>query len=144
MYLIKRFKKEHLNELNEHSFGLTVKGNISEKQMQRLEDMNHTYSIFKDRQILACVGVTEHWKGRGEGWALIDKNVGADLLQVTKITRKLMDDTKINRIECIVDSDFEDGLRWAYLLGFKKECDRMKAYGRDGKDCTLFVRFPGD
>lgn len=140
MVEVVRFKKEHLSELKEHVFGLSVKKNISSQQLENLENRNHSYTVIKEGRVLACAGITEFWPGRGEAWALLDKDIGPLLIDVSREVKKFLDEVPIKRIEAIVYTDFIEGIRWVKLLGFKLESPCMKAYGRNGKDCMLFSR----
>ena len=39
-----------------------------------------------------------------------------------------------------VDVDFPEAHRWAKMLGFKMEAERMEAYAPDGRACSLYAR----
>ena len=39
-----------------------------------------------------------------------------------------------------VDCEFEQGHRWAKMLGFTMEAERMRAYRPDGGDVALYAR----
>lgn len=137
---IVKFKKEHLNEVDEHVFGLSVKENISYAQLEALEKRSHAYSVIKNGKVLGCAGVTEYWPGRGEAWAILSTNLKHDFMTFHNEVKKFLDNVPIKRVEAVVDRDFKDGIRWVNMLGFSLEAPCMKAYGRDGKDCILFSR----
>lgn len=135
------FKKEHLKNLDEHVYGLSVKENITEAQLEALEKRPHSYSFQgDDGEILGCGGVIEYWPGRAEGWAVLRKNLGARFFEVHTIFKTFLREIPIRRFELVTNVDFPEGIRWAYALGFTCEAPLMKSYGRDGKDCMLFAK----
>jgi len=135
-----KFKKEHLKNLDEHVFGISVKENMSEAMLKILEKREHCYSILKGETVLGCVGVTEFWQDRAEVWAILKKDMGMDFIEVNSACKKLVAGLPMKRLEAVVNADFEAGIRWMRALGFRLESARMKNYGRDGKDCMLFAK----
>lgn len=140
MECLVRFKKEHLQNLDEHVYGLSVRQSITDAQLEALEKRKYTYSVVKDDVVYAVLGITEYWPGRGEVWAILKKDLGQDFLMVNACAKHIMDSYSFSRYEAVVNLDFKNGIRWMKSLGFDVEAPLMKKYGRDGKDCVLMSR----
>lgn len=90
---------------------------------------------------VAAAGIQEMWPGRGHAWALLGRDAGPHLLDVTRATRRALDCAPFRRVEITVDKDFHAAIRWAILLGFRLETPRpMRGYTPDGRACYLFAR----
>jgi hypothetical protein len=116
-----RVPSEHEAALLESSYGLAWTG-------------------FSDRPI-ACAGVVELWPGRAYAWALLDKSAGKHFIAITRAIRDKLNALPYRRIEMAVDEHFEQGHRWAKMLGFNRETTTpMRAYNPDGGNCHLYAR----
>jgi len=56
------------------------------------------------------------------------------------LVKRFLDGCYLHRIEMTVDCDFPQGHRWAKMLGFTMEAERMRGYRPDGGDCALYAR----
>jgi len=73
-------------------------------------------------------------------WAFIGDIGPSTFLQVHRAVKQFLDECYVDRIEMTVDCDFPQGHRWARLLGFEMEAERMRRYTPDGRDCALYAR----
>lgn len=90
-------------------------------------------------KVVACAGVIKMWANRGVAWSIIGGDLGAEFYGVHMAVKRHLAASTLNRIEAVVDLEFEEGHRWMKLLGFEKETERMRAYAPDGRDCTGYV-----
>jgi len=134
----RNFFVEDVDQIDEH--GTPVLGSATMGQIRELGKRPWVFSVVEDKKVFCIFGLTEYWNGRAEGWAFLDKNAGPKMLTITRAVRQKMIECGYKRIECVVDTDFPEAHRWAAALGFQVEAPLMKAYGRDGKDCTLYAR----
>lgn len=104
-----------------------------------LAEAGPAYSAVHGDAVFACAGIIPQWNGRAVAWALIASEAGRHMVTIHKAVRRALDLHKFRRIETAVASDFEQGHRWARLLGFERE-GRMRAYTPDGRDCDLYAR----
>lgn len=75
------------------------------------------------------------------GWAMLGADSGPYLRQITRKVRNAIEISPYQRIEMRVICDFEEGHRWAKLLGFgEPEAPRMRKSGARGEDETLYAR----
>jgi hypothetical protein len=91
-------------------------------------------------EIVACGGTVQIWPGRHSAWAYLNKKSGEHMLFITRAARDCLAKVK-GRIEMTVRVGFDEGYRWASLLGFYVEQPWLAAYGPDGEPHTGFVRF---
>lgn len=97
------------------------------------------YSGVVGDQVIACMGLIPQWEHRAIAWGLIAKEAGPYFVQITKAVFRTMELHPYRRIETAVISTFEQGHRWAQLLGFKRE-GTMEFYTPDGHACDLYAR----
>lgn len=90
-----------------------------------------------------CVGaaglihVTEY---RAVAWAILSSGIGAGMLPVVRKVRRVMSASPYRRIEMTVASDFEDGIRFAKLIGARLETpEPMRFYGAGGRDEYMYA-----
>jgi hypothetical protein len=134
------FKAEHLDELVVQPAQRHLDDWVANANYKALEGP-HAFSAINDAgECVFCGGVTEVWPDRAQAWAIIAEGAGALMPRITKATRRLMDLVPWRRIEITVDCEFPQGHRWARLLGFTLECERMVAYTPDGRDSALYAR----
>lgn len=97
------------------------------------------YSAVEGDAVFACAGIIPQWEGRAVAWALIADEAGRHMVGIHKAVRRALEVHAYRRIETAVASNFEQGHRWAQMLGFERE-GRMRGYAPDGRDCDLYAR----
>lgn len=99
------------------------------------------YSVLdNDEKVIACAGVLPQWRDRAFGWSFIAADAGRHFLYIHRSVSAFLDGVPVRRIETTVDCEFAAGHRWARLLGFMLEAERMRGYRVDGGDCALYAR----
>jgi hypothetical protein len=99
-----------------------------------------SYSLLDGDTVLICAGMVEMHKGRGVAWAYLSDDMSLrTMAKVTKYVKEGLKSSKFNRIEMQVDCDFDKAKNWAKHLGFEMECERMKAFTPDKRDCALYA-----
>ena len=140
MYVVE-FKAEHFDYLLEN--GITdkrLKPYLRKENGVEISKMQDTYTILDDdKNPVVIGGIRQFWFNRGEAWLIFGQPKRKDFITIHKIVQKFLDLSPIKRIEMVVDHDYFEGHRWAHILGFKKEADKMTAYHSDGRDATLYA-----
>jgi hypothetical protein len=113
---------------------------MSTKHIHEIARTPMAYSIQVDGRVIACAGVVEYWKNRGEAWAFVDRKCKREFLALHHIVRDFLDHCPVRRIEAAVSTTFSAGHRWVRALGFELEAPILRAYGPDGGDCSLYAR----
>jgi RimJ/RimL family protein N-acetyltransferase len=97
------------------------------------------WTVVDGERVTACAGFLIWWPGRATGWALIGKDVaGRGLLALTRVVRLALEESGLNRVDSHVEDGFEQGHRWAAILGATYE-GRMRKYCPNGKDAHLYA-----
>lgn len=90
---------------------------------------------------VACGGLIDIWPGRAYAWALIGRDAGPWFVSIHRAVLDALRRSNCKRIEMAVDADFEEGKRWARLLGFRCETpEPMPAFLPTGRPAYLYAR----
>lgn len=118
---------------------------ITDEDKKALCAQKYGYSARNgEGRVVFLGGVIEHWPGRGEAWAVFDRDCKKEFFSLFLAIRRLLKVCPTKRIEAVVDYDFGEGHRLAIALGFEVETFRMRNYRQNGKDATMYVRIGGD
>lgn len=107
--------------------------------VQSLIDSGHAYSLVDGDEVFACAGILPQWPGRSTCWALLGEVAGRRMVELHRAVLRSFEMHPARRIETTVFTGFEEGHRWARMLGFERE-GRMRAYAPGGEDCDLYAR----
>lgn len=109
---------------------------------QLLADMERTnaFTCVVGERPVACFGWVEHYPTRAALWAFISGTAGRHFVAITRIAKRLIAGLPHKRIEIEVDYEFEQGHRWAKMLGFEVEAPRMRGFRIDGGDSALYAK----
>lgn len=132
------FKAEHLTELALQP-SQTYLSEYAQAEGPNLEK-HPSYTAIIDGKVMGAAGVIEQWSGRGTAWALIGDTGPKDFISIHRAVLRFLDVCYLKRVELTADCDFPAAHRWARMLGFNLECERMVAYAPSGKDCSLYAR----
>lgn len=129
------FKAAHsaLMRLQSAQYGeSTIDGEI-------LERLGDAFTIMDGDKPVASIGRVTMWPGRYELWAALSEDAGRHMIAITKAAKRLLQLCE-GRLEIMVRSDFEQGHRWAKLLGFKHH-HHEERFLPNGADADIYVRF---
>lgn len=114
---------------------------MGDAEIEKLSTSSYAWTLFDGETVMACVGVAEYWRGRGEVWCLFHKDARKKFVQIHGIVKRLVKHCHVKRLEAAVDTSMDSfGARWANALGFVMEARRLKAYLPTGQDCSLYAR----
>lgn len=137
---IVQFEPKHLEELLLQPSQALMQPVLSNPDYGRgLASAGPAFTGIAEEGVIACMGLIPQWQDRAIAWGLISAEAGRHFVQITKAVFRTMELYPYRRIEASVLTQFEQGHRWAKLLGFKRECT-MKAYLPNGDDCDLYAR----
>jgi len=139
MFEIVPFKAAHLGAIRLQEAQMYLSNWVSEEQGEALAE-SPSYTALEDGIPICAAGVFPIWTGRAMAWSFIS-NVGpTNFLKCHRAVKRFLDNCFVQRIEMTVDCDHPEAHRWAKLLGFTMEAERMKNYAPDGHDCALYAR----
>lgn len=140
MIKIKKFKITDLEKLNVQE---GQRGTIAymDEDILAIEDNHLAISCFDGEEYLCSGGLLIASDSKAFLWSVIDKNVDAKrFYKIHKIAQRLLEShSQIDRIEAVVDNEFEQGHRWIRLLGFSRE-GTMRRYYPDGQNADLYAK----
>lgn len=135
---VEKFQKQHLDAiiLQERQKGLEY---LETSDLFNMLESEDSYSVMEEDEVLCCAGVVKLNEGRGVAWAYLADELNAKMVGVTRAVKRYLRLAPFHRIEMHVDCNFEEAHRWAKMLGFNMECERMKAFTPDKRDCALYA-----
>ena len=104
---------------------------------ERLQLAGPCWTALVDGAPVACAGFEEHWNGRSGAWAVLSDRAGKHMVALTRAVRLALLNHSAERIETTVLEGFEEGVRWAKVLGFEDEGVRKRYH--QGRDHRAFV-----
>lgn len=143
MITFSQFRAEHLSAVVPQKL-LAYEAKVAVEHAQTLAS-GVAFSGWVDGKCVGAAGFYIIWGGRATCWAVLSSKVGPHLGDISRFVRRVLahyeDAGVVNRFEATVNSDFEDGLRWARVLGFSCETPGgMRKYGPGGESFHMFAR----
>jgi hypothetical protein len=103
-------------------------------------EKHNSWTVMGDMgEPIACGGFVQIWPGRHSAWIYLNELSAPHMLVVTRYALACLA-TVQGRLELTVRFDFDEGHRWAKMLGFKVETPVMPFYGPEGEAHSMYVR----
>lgn len=134
------FRAEHLEDIKLQGAQTYLSDWVTRDQGLALEALQSSTAVEDDGTIIAAAGLVPQWKNRAVAWAFLSDTGPHNFMKVHRLVMKAMDESGFKRIELTADCDHPNAHRWAKLMGFRLEADRMEAYLPDGRSCSLYAR----
>lgn len=134
-YTVRRFRPSHAAEIQQREYDAKADEAIAGRMIG--------LTIFKGKDIVACMGIRPLWRGVGEGWVLTSPLVEECPKFLTAVTLRgllwLERNQGYHRIGAHVLVSFTAAHKWAERLGFKIE-GPAPGYGPNGEDFVHYGR----
>lgn len=142
MITVVKLTVEHLKEVLSEEANAPLRALITDDKLAAIAAKRFAFAALSEEtgRVLCCAGLSEYWPERAEGWAILSGNCKREMIAVHRRIQKFLDRPPVRRIEAAVELGFRAGHRWARLLGFELEAQRLKAFLPNGKDCALYAR----
>lgn len=116
-------------------------GTMEDYDFAPLIEANLAWAAEHEGEIVALGGFYVFWENRSVAWALLSSKAGPVFNHLHKhISRSINKfGETCRRIEITVDVGFDQGHRWAKMLGFTVE-GYMRAFRPDGGDVILYAK----
>jgi hypothetical protein len=135
------FEAQHMRQMAEQDATASLSAHIRPDHMDALARSPWSFTGIVDGRVIGCAGVISFWPGRGEAWAALDRSCGRHMVTITKTARRFFEACPLNRIECIVAAGFQEGHRWAQMLGFVLQTPLpMEKYLPTGEAAFMYAR----
>tara|TARA_R100000687_G_scaffold66600_1_gene55280 strand:+ start:144 stop:584 length:441 start_codon:yes stop_codon:yes gene_type:complete len=93
---------------------------------------------------IGAAGLIHVRRERAVAWMILSEDAGAYMLPLAKKIRRVLSSVQYKRIELTVADGFEEGERFARLLGAKCETpEPMRFFGVDGRDERMYAIVKG-
>lgn len=115
---------------------------ITQDEVEALKTGGMTWTGMENDRVVGCAGFLPVWQGRVQAWAIFGKMTKRYWPQVVRKIQSEMAVLKskgVRRVEATVATNFGQGCRLAFLLGFKVEGE-MKSYAPDGSNHFLYAK----
>ena len=139
MFEVVPFKAAHLAAIRLQAAQMYLSKWVTIEQSEALEQ-TPGYTALDDGVPICAAGVIPIWAGRAMAWSFISDVGPTNFLKCHRAVQRFLDGCDIQRVEMTVDCAHVAAHRWAKMLGFTVEAERMKAYAPDGHDCSLYAR----
>ena len=134
------YRHFHLASLTPQEAQATMAELIKPEYAKALEIAGPAWTVMDGSEVLACLGLAEQWPTRAQAWTILSNNLtGRRFAKFHAMVMRGLGMQSYTRIEMTVDHEFEQGHRWAKLLGFEWE-GLMRKYNPNGMDCDLYAR----
>lgn len=134
------FTAAHMRELDQADGRAYLAMSVTPAQIEAMEADTRTYTGLHEGNVVAIGGIADAWVGRALLWSYMGPTARRHMVALTRVAKRLIEMSPVNRLEADVDVDFEPGHRWLQLLGFELETPRMRKYRPDGGDMAKYVR----
>lgn len=112
---------------------------LTEEQAEQLAELD-SWTGWIGWEPIICAGTVPIWLGRYAAWAYLSRRAQRHMPAIHRAVKRYLDEFDGRRLEIAVACDFAAGHRWARMLGFEMEAERMRAYSPLGEDHALYVR----
>lgn len=123
----------------------------SEELHEKLEAIAGSQQAFvrtvtHEGEVVAVVGLVRSWTGVAELFSITSSAVLKNPISYHKLILRLIEQhvevLELHRVQFVVKSNFDQGIRWAKSLGFTAE-GLLRKYGQDKTDHWMFARVYG-
>lgn len=106
----------------------------------QIVDNNFGLSAWHGSECVGAAGVVPIFSSRAVAWAILSNEAAPFMLEIVRKARRTIAGLPYRRIEIAVRADFEDGKRFAELIGMKLETpEPMRAHGANGDDEYMYA-----
>ena len=140
--LVSPFEVDDLNQFTPQAQQLGVSEVSHETYARYLMDNGDAFTVRRpDGRIVCVLGLLDQWEGRALAWAIMAHDAGDRMLPLSRAIRAYLARSKHRRLEAYIDEGFQQGHRWAALLGFHNETPRpMQGFYPNGNAAYLYAR----
>jgi len=139
MFHILPFQAAHLAQIKLQSSQAYLNDWVTVEQAASLAQ-HPSYTAMDDDTVLGAGGSIPMWENRAMVWSFLSDTGPRNFLKIHRAVQKFLSSLPERRVELTVDCHVPEAHRWARMLGFKMEAERMQGYAPDGHACALYAR----
>ena len=134
-------KQKHLALIRPQKYDEQLIPGYLSPEFKHILENTFAISAWVGSKCIGAAGVIPIHSGSALAWTMLGADAGPYMVQLTRKVKDALDISPYKRVELRVIYDFEEGHRWARLLGFgDPEAPRMRCSGVRGEDETLYAR----
>lgn len=138
--LIVPFQPGHLHSLNLQKAQASLTPTLTlPGYAEGLATAGPCYSAVDGDDVYAAAGFFPQWENRAIVWALVSESAGKHFVKIHRAVLRSFALHPYRRLETCVVEGFDEGHRWAKLLGFELE-GKMRSWTPDGRDAWMYSR----
>lgn len=140
--LIAPFEVGDMREFTPQKQQLGVAEVAHETYAAYLRDNGDSFTVRRpDGRIVCVLGLLDQWEGRKLAWAIMAHDAGDKLLPLCRAISAYLARAEYRRLEAYIDEGFQQGQRWASLLGFHNETPApMQGFYPNGNAAYMYAR----
>lgn len=119
-----RLESWHFDKIEMQEKDIYLKKILTDEIKENLINQ-HSYSIIDNGVILLCGGAIDRGN-RGLVWAFLAKNIKNKMFSVHKIVQKSLRECRINPLQAEINIKYYNNKRWAEMLDFHKENEKIR------------------
>lgn len=98
-------------------------------------------TVYDEEGVIACLGLLPLGERKALSWAFLGARAGQHLLGLTRLVLRTIAASDFQRVEATVISGFNEGHRWAKMLGYELETPAgMKNYDSSGNTYYQYAK----
>lgn len=141
MFTVVPFMPIHLEGVVLHQYMGEWQDYLEDPEYANILMTGPAYTGIANGKVIICSGVVKVGLHRYAAWALLSEDSKDYMLQITRAVKDFLKENDMPRVETHVLRDFDQGHRWAKMLGFENETPNgMRKYGDNGKTYDLYAR----
>jgi len=133
------FQTWHFWDIKPQASQAYVQQFVTPEGIEALEK-HSSFTCLVDDKPVCCFGWMELYPTRASIWSYMSEDAARYLVHLTRIAKRLISTLQYKRLEMEVDTDFEQGHRWARMLGFQLEAECLRGFRMDGGDSAIYAR----
>lgn len=113
---------------------------VKSEQVAMLAATGCSYTALAGDMPVFVYGVAQVYPHRAALWAYFDKDSGKHMRGIHRVAQEFVASLDYQRLEFEVACDFEQGHRWARMLGFTCDVERLRCYDIRGGDVAIYSK----
>jgi hypothetical protein len=142
MLSVAEFQIDHLGQVEEYKE--LLKAYKDNPEMIKLYTSGPGYTMYDESGIIAMGGLMIQGTGVGLAWTIPTKRVTEYPIYYTKIGKWVvktgLNIFELHKIYCFIETDDPVAIKWAQVIGFKREA-LLRKHNWDGKDMYVYSVF---
>ena len=113
------YKPEHMLLIDEQDNDAAWGGLVKESYAKDIGKLGPACTIVRGDRVLCCMGLVPEFDNTAHAWGMMARDIGRDFLIIHRVALRFMAMDKYRVVSATVDTQFNAGIRWMKMLGFR-------------------------